>query len=175
MKKQAIQISATDNQPLSGGKVAREEKALKKYLKIIIPIVVILALAVPSIAMAAVLHSGSNGAAGTGKIANAVSGGFVDNNGDGICDNYTNDTAQGATASLSTSKCYVDNNGDGICDNYASGTCNGGGYADGNGDGICDNYHANHGSTGNQNTGKTTGQSNAHHQKSGHDNSSEHH
>ncbi len=39
---------------------------------------------------------------------------------------------------------YVDENGDGICDNYGSGQCrgNGQGYVDANNDGICDNAGA---------------------------------
>ena len=36
---------------------------------------------------------------------------------------------------------YVDADGDGVCDNYGSGYCgNGAGYVDADGDGVCDNY-----------------------------------
>lgn len=56
---------------------------------------------------------------------------FIDEDGDGICDNYT--------ASCACGLGYVDENGDGICDNIATGAC-GLGYVDENGDGICDNY-----------------------------------
>lgn len=35
---------------------------------------------------------------------------------------------------------YVDADGDGVCDNYGSGYCgNGAGYVDADGDGVCDN------------------------------------
>ena len=55
---------------------------------------------------------------------------FVDN--DGVCDYYN------------TSCQFVDNDGDGICDNCGSNNCgNGAGYVDADGDGICDNYTAN--------------------------------
>lgn len=65
-------------------------------------------------------------AAGNGRGRN-----YVDNNNDGVCDNY-NASCQ-----------FVDNDGDGICDNCASATCgNGAGYIDADGNGICDNYAA---------------------------------
>lgn len=49
--------------------------------------------------------------------------GYVDEDGDGVCDNYN-----GACG-------YVDEDGDGVCDNY-NGAC---GYVDEDGDGVCDN------------------------------------
>ena len=52
---------------------------------------------------------------------------FVDQDGDGICDNYNNGSCPG----------YRDQDGDGVCDNYSNGTCPG--YRDEDGDGICDN------------------------------------
>ena len=45
--------------------------------------------------------------------------GYVDNNGDGYCDNWSSG-GQGSG--------YVDNNGDGYCDNWSSGGGYGGGY-----------------------------------------------
>ena len=56
--------------------------------------------------------------------------GFVDVNGDGICDNY---------GSKGNGVCFIDTNNDGICDNYST-KCNGTGFIDANGDGVCDNY-----------------------------------
>lgn len=59
---------------------------------------------------------------------------FIDENGDGICDNYNNCGVYGGQG-------YVDENNDGICDNYnGSGAYAGRGYVDQNNDGICDNY-----------------------------------
>lgn len=50
--------------------------------------------------------------------------GFVDVDGDGVCDNA------GAG--------FIDANDDGVCDNAGNG--NGGGFVDTNGDGVCDNF-----------------------------------
>lgn len=84
----------------------------------------------------------------------AAQNNFIDENNDGICDNY----ADGACPQNGTGNGYgrgnsnfVDENNDGICDNRADGTCprngTGNGYGRGNGnfvdennDGICDNY-----------------------------------
>ena len=54
--------------------------------------------------------------------------GYVDVNGDGVCDN------RGAGCGN-----YVDANGDGVCDNHGTGCGN---YVDANGDGVCDNRGA---------------------------------
>jgi hypothetical protein len=54
---------------------------------------------------------------------------YVDEDGDGICDNRANGQCGSA---------YVDENGDGICDNRGNSQC-GGSFVDENGDGICDN------------------------------------
>lgn len=51
---------------------------------------------------------------------------FTDENGDGLCDNYTDGlcrrNADGDGA------CYTDENGDGVCDNRADGGCHGSGH-----------------------------------------------
>lgn len=74
---------------------------------------------------------------------------FVDQNEDGLCDNFSSGTSQGAGQN------FVDNNSDGVCDNFASGTSQGAGqnFVDNNGDGICDNFASG-------NTGKGNGQGN---------------
>lgn len=66
---------------------------------------------------------------------------FVDEDGDGICDNYKSRGTNGTNAGRN----YVDKNSDGICDNYASrgqnGACGwGGGHGHGN------HGHSGHGS-----------------------------
>ena len=66
----------------------------------------------------------------TGALA-AYGRGYVDADGDGVCDNCAGN--------------WVDANGDGICDNCV-GNCAGnrgsacGNWADADGDGVCDNY-----------------------------------
>lgn len=54
---------------------------------------------------------------------------YVDDNGDGICDNYTDGYGAGA----GNGPCYTDDNGDGVCDNYAGGAGNGSGAGTGSG------------------------------------------
>jgi len=76
---------------------------------------------------------------------------FIDEDGDGICDNYQNGgrgLGQGNRAN------FVDADGDGVCDNYQSGQRkgagsgkgnarhSGGNFVDADGDGVCDNYLA---------------------------------
>lgn len=71
--------------------------------------------------------------------------GFVDADGDGVCDNYGNSCyghrghgwCQGGAGACGG---YVDADGDGVCDNCgaASGSCPG--FVDEDGDGVCDNY-----------------------------------
>lgn len=56
--------------------------------------------------------------------------GFIDANGDGICDNY---------GSRGSGVCFVDADGNVVCDNYGTG-CHGVYFIDNNNDGICDNY-----------------------------------
>ncbi len=80
-------------------------------------------------------------------------GNFVDDNNDGICDNYANGTCpQDGTGygHHRGSGNFVDDNNDGVCDNYANGVCpqDGTGYGHhrgsgnfvDNNDGVCDNY-----------------------------------
>lgn len=63
---------------------------------------------------------------------------FVDEDGDGICDNYKQRGINGANAG----KGFVDEDGDGVCDNYASRGQNGAcGWGGGHG-------HRNHGHSG---------------------------
>lgn len=60
---------------------------------------------------------------------------YVDDNGDGICDNYTDGygAGNGYGAGAGNGPCYTDDNGDGVCDNYAGGAGNGCGAGAGNG------------------------------------------
>lgn len=57
---------------------------------------------------------------------------FVDEDGDGICDNY---------AAGICGQGFVDEDGDGVCDNFEAGIC-GQGFVDEDGNGICDNFEA---------------------------------
>lgn len=60
--------------------------------------------------------------------------GFIDEDNDGICDNF-------ASGACGNGNGFVDRDGDGICDNSASGACgNSCGFADRDGDGMCDNF-----------------------------------
>ena len=65
----------------------------------------------------------------TGALA-AYGRGYVDADGDGVCDNYGTGCGRG--------QYFVDADGDGICDNC--GTGRGQYFVDANGDGVCDNY-----------------------------------
>lgn len=72
---------------------------------------------------------------------NSLSYRYLDENGDGICDNYQSGTRGYCTLPGCN---YVDTNGDGLCDNrhvHGNGYCNmpGCAYVDENNDGICDN------------------------------------
>lgn len=60
---------------------------------------------------------------------------YVDDNGDGICDNYTDGygAGNGYGAGAGNGPCYTDDNGDGVCDNYAGGAGNGSGAGTGSG------------------------------------------
>ena len=63
--------------------------------------------------------------------------GYVDADGDGVCDNYTQGKPGYGCGG------YVDKDGDGICDNCGRpvhGNGCGYGYVDADGDGVCDNY-----------------------------------
>lgn len=116
---------------------------------------VVLALAIPGVALAAGYGQGGQdmrGAyAGAADQATAVEAqaesvqaddtaatqagwgaGYVDENGDGVCDNYG--TGAGCAG-------FVDANGDGVCDNCGATSGTGcGHFVDANGDGICDNH-----------------------------------
>lgn len=60
---------------------------------------------------------------------------YVDDNGDGICDNYTDGYGAGNGYGLGagSGNAYTDDDGDGVCDNYAGGAGNGCGAGAGNG------------------------------------------
>ena len=63
----------------------------------------------------------------------AACAGYVDSDGDGVCD------ACGFAPAGSHHRGYSDADGDGVCDGCVSGSCAGcGTYADADGDGICD-------------------------------------
>ena len=74
--------------------------------------------------------------------------GFVDADGDGICDNWSGASGQ----SQGQGAGYVDANGDGVCDNWSGAAGQGQGwghhgcgagcaYVDADGDGVCDNWN----------------------------------
>lgn len=64
---------------------------------------------------------------------------FVDENGDGLCDNRTDgscryDTDGDGVCDLGgQGACYTDEDGDGLCDNRAAGGCQGGCHSGGHG------------------------------------------
>ncbi len=68
--------------------------------------------------------------------------GYVDADGDGICDNWENGTGgQGYGAGNGDGYGFVDADGDGVCDNWDEAWCGcGQGFVDENGDGVCDNW-----------------------------------
>ena len=93
---------------------------------------------------------------------------FVDEDGNGICDNYENGgrglargrgvgRGRGIGRGRGTGGYFVDADGDGVCDNFTNGTWRGvgrgrgtGGYfVDADGDGVCDNYGTRRGMRGN--------------------------
>ncbi len=76
---------------------------------------------------------------------------YVDADGDGVCDNY-------GTARTGHGSCYVDANDDGICDNRGDGTGNG--YESG----ACDGTGNHHG----RNAGGNGGHHGSNHHASGH-------
>ena len=84
-----------------------------------------------AILVAAVLCMGA-----TGALA-AYGRGYVDADGDGVCDN-----AGTGCGMYGAGRGYVDADGDGVCDNAGMG-CGmygaGRGYVDADGDGVCDN------------------------------------
>lgn len=78
----------------------------------------------------------------TGKVAHhiracmgqfAAGAGFVDADGDGVCDNRADGSlGRGGYG-------FVDADGNGICDNRENGSYAGAGFVDADGDGVCDN------------------------------------
>lgn len=64
---------------------------------------------------------------------------YVDGNGDGICDNYTD--GYGGGSGNGNGPCYTDDDGDGVCDNYAGGAGNGYGAGAGAGSGGAGRGH----------------------------------
>ncbi len=143
---------------------------MKKGLIAALIAVACAALVIPTIAFAAVSTSSLSGAtamrcasdavqrANMGKIVgDGVYAGwhhnYVDENGDGICDNYVDGVCNGTCEGYGHPGCggnFVDADGDGVCDNLNTGnTLNdrrgyGGNYVDSDGDGVCDNYDAHH-------------------------------
>lgn len=94
-----------------------------------------LTTAVP--AMAASNTAGQTLAQATAVSYDATCPGFVDADGDGLCDNCEARAARGHHGCAS----YVDENKDGVCDTCTNGgtgraTCRG--YGDTDGDGVCD-------------------------------------
>lgn len=73
-----------------------------------------------AMALAAVIAPGT---AGTAPAQDVNCAAFIDEDGDGVCDNWNSDTGYGA--------CFVDEDGDGVCDYRNSNA--GRGYGRGNG------------------------------------------
>ena len=72
--------------------------------------------------------------------------GFVDEDGDGVCDNAGSGLGKGWGGG-SHGAGFIDEDGDGVCDNAGSGLgkgmgrgSRGAGFIDEDGDGVCDNY-----------------------------------
>lgn len=76
--------------------------------------------------------------------------GYVDADGDGVCDNYgtanCNHAQRWGNGAGQACPGFVDADGDGVCDNYGNGCLHGNGngacpgYVDADGNGQCDNY-----------------------------------
>lgn len=158
---------------------------MKRILGLVTVLTMAIAIAVP---MAAVAAPG-NGNGAWGRYGTNDGGcssaecpvGFVDADGNGVCDNYEpaldaiDQPDDKAAQNVGRSYGYIDADGDGVCDNFnshmeqqcrgywmlgrsacAAGTCLG--YADADNDGICDNYEQRHGAIGARNgSGATWG------------------
>jgi hypothetical protein len=88
----------------------------------------------------------------TSPLARGQGQGFVDENGDGVCDNYASGgRGLGFTDTDNDGVCdnavnggrdqrqgFVDQDGDGVCDNCGNGS--GRGFIDEDGDGVCDHF-----------------------------------
>lgn len=80
---------------------------------------------------------------------NTTSPTFIDENGDGVCDNYAANGGKGLGLGKGERRNFVDADGDGVCDNTGSGTKNQRkfgnknqlktNFVDADGDGVCDN------------------------------------
>lgn len=77
---------------------------------------------------------------------------FVDDDSDGVCDNFSSGLGQGGGSRQNGN--FVDVNNDGICDNFSSGLEQGGGsgqngnFVDADNDGVCDNLASGQGQGG---------------------------
>ena len=117
-----------------------------KKIVFFIATLALMTLMVPAIAIAApsdngVMAQGSAAQSTTGIQATQSFPNFVDNNGDGICDNYPSYAGKQLSNCCICGMCsrFVDENGDGVCDNR--GTMQNGcnacpAYIDENGDGV---------------------------------------
>ena len=73
---------------------------------------------------------------------------FIDDDGDGVCDNTGRSLGRGQGWGKMNRTSFVDEDGDGICDNFddedGDGICdncaNGANFVDADGDGVCDNF-----------------------------------
>ncbi len=103
---------------------------MKKKTIAIVAVIALVALAVPAVAFANAMPHAWMGLGQSARVqsvladqeANAARGGYVDADGDGVCDNRVDGRAAGSG--------YVDADGDGVCDNRGSA-----GYGQGQGQG----------------------------------------
>lgn len=80
---------------------------------------------------------------------NTTSPTFIDENGDGVCDNYVANGGKGSGLGKGQNRNFVDADGDGVCDNTGTGNKNQRkfgnknqlktNFVDADGDGVCDN------------------------------------
>ena len=101
--------------------------------KKIIPAALTLALVLAvCITGAFAAHGGFGRGSGT-----CLSGGqnFVDEDGDGVCDNWT-----GGGGWCGNGQGFIDEDGDGLCDNCGTQCVGGRNFIDQDGDGLCDNW-----------------------------------
>lgn len=127
---------------------------MKKFLGILIAAALLLTVCVPSALAAGNHHGGYHRTNLVNRVHRACAAygtcqnGWVDADGDGICDNC--ETAQCGNPANQNRPCrnWVDTNGDQVCDNYGTADCPGNGncqndcWVDEDHDGICDNYNA---------------------------------
>lgn len=155
---------------------------MKKNIIVLVAAVVVVMLAVPTIAFANGMHQAWAPAGGAGSLAHhamrtvgesdaaavvegaiaSVRGAYVDRGNDGVCDNYSGNQQgqRGQQGCLG----YFDEDSDGICDNCANGQGACPGYADADNDGVCDNYGSGACGTGHgHGCGNGAGTGNGHH------------